>query len=168
MSLREIPEGRPVLVDANVLLYHARGGFPDITAFLERCSSGRIAGVVTSVIVGEFCHRLMMFEATLAGWAGSNPARQLSRRPETIRGLSQYGGQIRNLLGGGIAFEPVQREDFVLGLELQGRHGLMTNGSLNLAAARRLGVSDIATADQNFDRIAGIAVHKPDLGRGRN
>jgi predicted nucleic acid-binding protein len=55
----------------------------------------------------------------------------------------------------------VLQEDFILGLELQRRHGLLTNDSLNLAAAGRLAVKDLATADRNFDGIRDIRIHKP-------
>jgi len=40
--------------------------------------------------------------------------------------------------------------------------GLLNNGALNLAVARRLGIDEIATADTNFGHIQGLIVHKPD------
>jgi predicted nucleic acid-binding protein len=161
MNLAAIPAGRTVLVDTNLLLYQSRGASGDISAFLERCETGAVAGFVTSIILGEFCHRLMMLEASQAGLAGSNPARVLSRRPDLVRSLPRYPEKVRNLLEGGLYFEPVRKEDFQLGLELQARHGLLTNDSLNLAVALRLALEGIATADQGFDRISGIPVYKP-------
>ena len=38
----------------------------------------------------------------------------------------------------------------------------MTNDSLILAVTRRLGLTEIATADSHFDPIAGLSVYKPD------
>ncbi|HVW20834.1 MAG TPA: hypothetical protein VHC86_06430 [Opitutaceae bacterium] len=57
-------------------------------------------------------------------------------------------------------FEAVQREDLVLGLDLQRRHGLLTNDSLDLAPADRLGIRDVATAERNFDGIEELRVHR--------
>jgi predicted nucleic acid-binding protein len=45
--------------------------------------------------------------------------------------------------------------------ELQRQHGLLTNDSLNLAVAHRLGINELATADSNFDLVQGIIVYKP-------
>ncbi|HEX3728662.1 MAG TPA: type II toxin-antitoxin system VapC family toxin, partial [Opitutaceae bacterium] len=138
MSLAAIPSGQSVLVDANVLLYHATRASIEASDFLGRCGKGDLIGVVTSVVVAEFCHRRMMLEASQAGLTGSNPARTLAQRPDSVRSLSRYRDEVRDLFDGGLVFEPVLQEDFLLGLELQRRHGLLANDSLNLAAAGRL------------------------------
>jgi predicted nucleic acid-binding protein len=36
-----------------------------------------------------------------------------------------------------------------------------TNDSLNLAIARRHGITDIATADKSFDAVQGVIVYNP-------
>jgi len=167
MSLAQVPVGSTVLVDANILLYHARGASAEASAFLERCCEGDITGVITSIVLAEFCHRRMMIEANQAGLASSNPARTLGQRPELVRSLSAYAEDMRNLIDGGLFFEAVLKEDFFLALEYQHRHALLTNDSLNLALARRLAIKDIASADRNFDALPDLAVHHPaDLAVG--
>jgi predicted nucleic acid-binding protein len=167
MSLAHVPAGCTVLVDANILLYHARGASAEASAFLERCCQGDLTGVITSIVLAEFCHRRMMIEASQAGLTASNPARTLAQRPELVRTLSAYAHDVRNLIDGGLFFEAIQKEDFILALELQHRHSLLTNDSLNLAAARRLAIKDLATADQNFGGLTGITLHRPaDLAVG--
>jgi predicted nucleic acid-binding protein len=52
--------------------------------------------------------------------------------------------------------------DFAVALELQRQHGLLTNDSLNLAVAKRLGIKEIVTADTHFDAVQGIIIYKPD------
>ena len=65
-------------------------------------------------------------------------------------------------MGGGLYVEAVQPADFYPALEFQHAHGLLTNDSLNLAVARRLGLHDIATADVHFDGVGELAVYRPD------
>lgn len=161
MNPDAIAAGTSVLIDANILLYAVRQASNQSLALLERCAAGELNGVVTSIVIAEFCHRRMMLEAAGAGLVGSNPARALAQKPRIVRSLSAYADDVRDLLDGGLSFEPVQREDFLLALELQSKHALLTNDSLNLAVARRLSITEVATADANFDRIPGIRAHKP-------
>jgi predicted nucleic acid-binding protein len=162
MKLDDILNGATALVDANILLYARRGKSLQCRNLLARCDSGSISGVVTTVILAEFAHRQMMVECQMLGLVASNPAKAMSRQPELVRGLSTYANDVRNLLGGGFQIETVQPEDFFIALELQKQHGLLTNDALNLAVARRLGITEIATADTHFDHIQGLIVYKPE------
>ncbi len=60
-----------------------------------------------------------------------------------------------------ITFEPIHPQDLQTALELQKLHGLLTNDSLNLATAKRLGIQSIATADKSFDTVQGVIVYRP-------
>jgi predicted nucleic acid-binding protein len=104
----------------------------------------------------------MILEAQSRGFVGSNPARALGQKRELIQRLSVYADDVRNLLGGGLQIETVEPEDFLVALELQMRHGLLTNDSLNLAVAQRQGINEIATADSNFDHVQGLGIYKPE------
>ncbi len=161
MKLGDLRNGASVLVDTNILLYARRGESPQCRSLLARCDSWALSGVITTVILGEFSHRQMMVECQMLGLAGSNPAKAIGRNPKVVRQLSSYADDVRNLLGGGLTVEMVRPEDFVAALELQRQHGLLTNDSLNLAVAGRLGINEIATADANFDQIQGLLVYKP-------
>lgn len=166
MKLSAAPAGATLLVDANILLYAAHGVSEEAGRFLLRCASGEVRGVITSVALAEFCHRRMLMEAAAAGLIGSNPARALARKPALVRKLSHYAEDVRDLADGGLAFEPVLREDFTIAVELQQRFALLTNDSLNLAVARRLAIPNLATADSQFDPVTGLTVFKPsDLSR---
>ena len=44
---------------------------------------------------------------------------------------------------------------------LQKLHGFLTIDSINLAVARRLGITEIATADTRFDAVQGLIIYKP-------
>jgi predicted nucleic acid-binding protein len=161
MNLDDIHNGSRVLIDANVLLYGLRRSSRQCLALLARCTDGAVEGIVTTVIIAEFSHRRMMEEAKAKGLVGSNPARALAEHGDLIRQLSGYADEVRDLLGGGLFVEPVLPDDFHVALEFQRTFGLLTNDSLNLAVARRLGITDLATADRGFDAAQGFIVYQP-------
>lgn len=161
MNLDELRNGTRVLIDANVLIYGIRRSSLQCRGLLARCEAGALEGIITTTILAEFSHRRMIEEAKFKGLISSNPARALSEHRELLRQLSGYAEEVRDLLGGGLFVEPVLAEDFHLALEFQQKFSLLTNDSLNLAVARRLGVSEISTADKGFDSAQGFIVYKP-------
>jgi len=162
MNLEDIRDGATVLVDANILLYARRGSSTRCREFLVRCDRKAVSGVITTVILAEFCHRQMVIEAQATGVAASSPVRTLGRNPAKVRQLGSYAADVRNLLGGGLHIEAVGPADFPVALEIQKQHGLLTNDALNLAVARRLEIHEIATADSDFDDIQGCIAYQPD------
>jgi predicted nucleic acid-binding protein len=161
MNLDDIRNGTRIFVDANILLYALRGNSPQCRGFLSRCDTGAVEGWITTSIVAEFSHRRMIQEAQSLGLVGSNPARALSEKPALLRGLNRYAEEVRDLLGGGFNIESLRPDDFHLALEFQQRFGLLTNDSLNLAVGRRLGLTDVASADRGFDAAQGFMIYKP-------
>jgi predicted nucleic acid-binding protein len=161
MNLDDINHGSTVMVDTNALLYARRGRSPQCSRLLDRCEVKAIAGVITTVVLAEYCHRQMMIECQDRGLTSSNPAKAISRKPEVVKQLTTYARDVRFLLGGGLHIETVQADDFHVALELQTQHGLLTNDALNLAVTKRLGIQEIVTADTNFDHVAGLIVYKP-------
>jgi len=120
-----------------------------------------VLGWLTTVAVAEVCHRRMMDEAKSKGMASSNPAKAPSQKANLVRQLSIYAEDVRDILDGRLLIEPVLPSDFLVALELQAQHRLLTNDALNLAVAKRLGIQEIVTADTNFDLVAGLIVYKP-------
>ncbi len=161
MNLDDINHGSTVLVDTNILLYARRGRSPQCSRLLDRCETKAVTGIITTVILAEFCHRQMMIEGQDRGITSSNPAKAISRKPEVVKQLTAYARDVRFLLGGGLHIETVHPDDFQVALELQSQHGLLTNDALNLAVTKRLGIQEIATADSNFDHVQGLIVYKP-------
>ncbi|MDH3598272.1 MAG: hypothetical protein OEU26_01390 [Candidatus Tectomicrobia bacterium] len=63
MKLEELPDGAPIFVDANILIYHISGLSLECRAFLQRCESRQVEAFTGVHIVLEVTHRLMMLEA---------------------------------------------------------------------------------------------------------
>ena len=162
MNLPDILNGAAVFVDANIFVYAVERRSPQCRQLLDRIDGEAVRAFSSAVALAEVCHRRMVNEAKEAGLiSGANPARLLGKKPGGIQGLSIYAQNVRDLLDSPIVFEPIRPEDFYVALELQRQHGLLTNDSLNLAVARRLGLQELATADTNFDGVQGIIVYKP-------
>lgn len=161
MSLDEINDGRTIFIDTNVLIYARTSRSEECRKFLARCHSREVNGVISSFVVAEFCHRRMMQEAQTATRLTSNPAKALAKRPEIVRNLLVYADDVRALISGELALIHSEKTDFAVALEIQRYFGLLTIDSINLAIARRVGISEIATADANFDHVTGIMVRKP-------
>ncbi|MGH9768024.1 MAG: type II toxin-antitoxin system VapC family toxin [Blastocatellia bacterium] len=60
-----------------------------------------------------------------------------------------------------ITIEPTTLDLLKRGAELSPQRRLLTNDALTLAVMEKLGVSYIATNDDDFDSIAGLIVCKP-------
>lgn len=162
MSLDDLPAGACVLLDANIVIYAQRGASAQCRRLLERCAGGDLDGCLTTLGVAEFCHRRMMQEAQSLGLAGPNPAKALSQNPGLLRQLSQYRLEVEDLLAGELRILPVEPVDFPTALKLQSQHALLTNDSLLVAVALRLGLQYLATADQRFPVLPGLTVCQPD------
>jgi len=102
----------------------------------------------------------MVAEAVAAGRiTGPNPARRLAEHPEIVRGLTLYRGRIAELSAMGLRFEPVRREDVLTGaIDMQKRHGLLTNDSIIAACAMRLGADYLVTSDSGFASLTAVRV----------
>jgi predicted nucleic acid-binding protein len=162
MTLDDIPAGARVLVDANILIYAKGGRSTQCGRFLERCARQELTGVLTSVVLAEFCHRRMLQEAQSRGLFNSNPAKALSQDRALVRQLSRYAQEVEDLLAGQLVVLSIESVDFSRALQLQRTHGLLTNDSLHVAVGLRCGVNLLATADAQFDGISDMQVVKPD------
>ena len=162
MKPEAILNGSAIFIDTNVLIYARRNRSQQCRSLLVRCESRAVIGVITPLILAEFCHRRMMQESQSIGLAMSNPAKSLSERPDTVRQLSVYADDVRSLAAGDLTIVPIEAPDFAVALELQRQHGLLTNDSLNLAGAKRLVIKEIVTADTHFDTVQGLIIYKPD------
>ena len=162
MNLTEIRDGSRVLLDSNILLYAATRYSQECVGLVERVANGVVEACLTTVTVGEICHRWMMEECRDRGIVlGGNPARALAEKPEVITQLTNYYSLTMAVLNGRFDIRSVEPRDLLLALQLQRRWGLLTHDSVQLAVAERMGINEIATADKNFDNVQGFIIYKP-------
>jgi predicted nucleic acid-binding protein len=161
-----VPAGGRVFLDAGVFIYHFCRESVQCRQLLERCEKGDILGVTSVVVVLEATHRLMMAEAVRAGHAvRTGVARKLREQPEVVRNLHEYRRQVESIPRWGIQVLPIDLGRCLRAADVRAEHGLFTNDSIIVATMRDVGVTAIATADRNFERVDGLRVFRPtDLG----
>lgn len=163
MNLLSIPQEQTVILDANIFIYANHRASDQCIKLLERCAKNEIYGIITTHTLAEVMHVLMLAEARDIGLIkSSNPAKQLAQNPKKVKALNRYEQLIRDLLGIGLQLESLQREDFLTAMSLQHQYGLLTNDALFLAAASRLRVTNIVSADEQFKEIKGFMLYSPD------
>ena len=127
-----------------------------------RCNEGAIQAYITTIVVGEFCHRAMVLEARRKGiLSNNNPASFLAKRNSLVRCLGEYRMPVQHWLHGGVEVVTVEKDDIFASLTFQERFGMMTNDSLNLAVMSRLGIRQLATCDTKFDHMGELEIFQP-------
>ena len=163
MSLDDIPQGSLCVLDTNVLLYAEQGVSAQAQRLLQRIEKREVVGIAPQPVWQELTHRLMMAEALMLGHiTGGNPARQLASKPEAVQRLTLYRDKVRAFIMLGLGFESCTREDLLeSAVQIQQRHGFLTNDSVILAIALRRGADALASADGRFRAIKEIKVYSP-------
>jgi predicted nucleic acid-binding protein len=105
----------------------------------------------------------MLAEAEMLGRvSGPNAARKLARQPEVIKSLGLYRDKIKALINLGLGYEPCTSEDFFeSAFDYQEKYGLLTNDSVVLATAVRIGADVLVTADANFKKATELSIAMP-------
>ncbi|MGI8783894.1 MAG: type II toxin-antitoxin system VapC family toxin [Acidobacteriota bacterium] len=162
MNLSDVRDGTRALIDANIFLYWLTQRSIECGLFLRRCADRSVQGYASVLSLTEVAHRLMMLEAKENGWAeGPNPVRSLELRPERVQTLRRYEDRLRDILALRLHLEDFQHVDLIESFSIRRRYGLLTNDSIFIAVAVRLGIRDVISADKGLERAAGYTVYQP-------
>lgn len=165
-TLEQLEPGVRVFVDSSILLYHSFRKSDQCRRFLGRCERHDCFAITSVVVLLEVTHRLMAAEAVAAGLVPRRQAvRCLRDRPDVVRQLRVYGVQASEIATFGIEILSADLGVCLRAGDYRERFGLLTNDSIIVATMRDAGVTAIATADRDFERVEGIEVYRPtDLG----
>ncbi len=163
MNLDRIPQGCLCVLDTNILLYAEQGVSAQAQHFLRRIEEGELIGVLPQPVWQELTHKLMLAEALMQGKIqGANPARKLASKPKVIQDLTLYKEKVRALVMLGFKFEACTQHDLMdSAFQLQTRYGLLTNDSVILAMAIRVGADALVSADARFRSVQEVKVYSP-------
>lgn len=162
MTLDQIPSGVRVFLDSTIFIYHFIGASIDCRRCLERCERGEIKGVTSVTVLAEVTHRLMMMEALNRGLVSpGNVARKLRERPDIVKQLRVHQEDVEQIPLMGIDVLPLDLKGLLRSGELRRRHGFLTNDSLVATAALDEGLTAVASADADFERLDGVSVFRP-------
>jgi len=163
LSLRDIPAGGDVFIDANIFIYHFTGNSLECTDFLSRCEEGELKGATSSLVLAEVLHRLMLAEASFKRLLkGPKMAEKIRRKPEIVSRLMEYSAASQAVHGMKIKVCSLTEEIVLTSQDIRFKYGLMVNDSLIAATMRDEGFLELATNDDGFSRVDWIRVYKPD------
>lgn len=161
LSIRDIPGGADVFIDANILIYGLVGQSVECKDLLLRCSREEVTGVCLFETANEATHRFMLAEAKSKGLISSENVRELRGKPEVVKGLADYWRNTERVLALNLLFVPLDEEILRTAYSERLAAGLLTNDSMIVSSMRFFGVSNLASADGDFDRVSGITVFGP-------
>jgi predicted nucleic acid-binding protein len=165
MTFSALPVGASVFLDANVLLFHftadPKSG-ATCTDLVERIERQELIGFTSTHVVSEVAHRLMTVEAIrrfgrpiagIAVWLRSHPkeVQQLTDFRQAIQRVPRYGIQVLTI--------PADLLDAAAAVSQQ--TGLLHNDSLIVAIMQLHGLTNLASADTDFDRVPGLTRYAP-------
>lgn len=163
MNLTMIEPSDNLMLDANIILYAIQRKSIQCVELIDRIAAGEINCFVSTHILAEVMHVLMIEEARSSGLiTGGNPARKLSENPGVVRSLYRYEFSFEDLINIGLNIVEVTKSDLLDSLNIQRQYGLLTNDSLMVAISKRLGVTKLVSADNIFNRVRNITLYSPD------
>jgi predicted nucleic acid-binding protein len=162
VDIKLLPNGEAALIDANIFIYHLSGLSAECTSLLNRIARGEVRGFVTTIIVAETLHRLMMTEAVAKGLISkSKILKKLKDDPEIVKGLTDYISTVETLIKLPVKVIEASVVDISNSHTLRRTYGLFVNDSISLACAQRYKIVNVATNDGDFSRVPTITVWEP-------
>jgi predicted nucleic acid-binding protein len=162
--LTDIPAGAICSLDATIFYYH----LVETPALSDDCSDlltqrelGRVHGVTSSVALAEATHTVMLADVvSRRGVAHQGLIARLKRHPALLDGLTSHHRVVTIVRGLRLHVEAITLELFARGAALSTQERLLTNDALTLAVMEHLGVTILATNDDDFDAITRMTVYK--------
>ena len=161
-DLHTIPNGADVFIDSNIFIYALNGRSVECFDLLQRVSSEEVTGITSYHVVGEVTHKLMMAEYISMGGPGANsPRNYLKEHPEIAKGLTGYWVGTQQVLAMNLLFLSVDEGIIRMAQPIRTQSGLLNNDSLIAASMKYLGLTFIASNDEDFSAVSGLSVFKP-------
>jgi predicted nucleic acid-binding protein len=169
MILADLQGGDRVFIDANIFIYHFGGRSLECKAFLERCARRELLGYTSTPVLAEVLHRRMVAEAIAKGLVTARTAvRKFRETPELVKQLIQYQEDVNKIPQMNLTILTLTLDLVKESAEVRKGEGLLTNDSFVLACMRAQGLTKLATANGDFDRVGSIEVYKPTDLEGEN
>jgi predicted nucleic acid-binding protein len=165
MIFTDLPAGASVFLDANTLLYHftadANYGAA-CTELLERIERQELTGYTSTHVVSEAAHRLMTIEAALRfsrPFAGIAP--WLKKHPNEVQQLTRFRQAIQEVPRYHLQVLAIPADLLDPAAEVSQQTGLLHNDAMIVALLRLHGLTNLASADADFDRVQAITRYAP-------
>jgi predicted nucleic acid-binding protein len=165
MIFTDLPAGAPVFLDANALLYHFTADPKHgaaCTDLVERIERQELTGFTSTHVVSEVAHRLITIEASLRfGRPFAGIAPWLRKHPTEVQQLTRFRQAIQEVPRYRIAVLTIPADLLDQAAAVSQQTGLLHNDSLIVALMRLHGLTNLASADADFDRAPGLTRYAP-------
>ena len=157
--------GATVFVDANPFIHHFEPNAvfgPASTEFLEPIENQESYGVTTTQILSEVAHRLMTLEAMQAfGWESAGIALRLRNHPAEVQTLKRVRQAVQEIPLFNVRILTIDPAWLDSAAAVSQPTGLLHNDALSVAAMKVHGLTALASADPDFDRVPGVTRYAP-------
>jgi predicted nucleic acid-binding protein len=165
MTFANLAPGESIFVDANTFVYHfspdPKFG-PSCSQLIQRIDSQDLHGFTSTHILSEIAHRLMTIEAsTLFGWPFQGIAYRLQKFPAQLQKLAAFRQAVETVLNSKIQILSIPPHLVLTAATLSQQTGLLSNDALLVAVMQANGLTKLASADTDFDRVPGITRYAP-------
>jgi predicted nucleic acid-binding protein len=165
MTYSDLPTGAAVFIDASPFIHHFEPNAlfgPASTEFLERIENQEISAITTTHVVSEVAHRLMTIEAMHTfGWKSAGIALKLRNHPTEVQTLKGFRRAIQEIPLFGIQILRIEPVWLDSAAAVSQQTGLLHNDALIVVAMRAQGLSNLASADPDFDGVPSITRFAP-------
>jgi predicted nucleic acid-binding protein len=161
-DLQAIPDGADVFIDSNIFVFALNGQSAQCRSLLDKVSNEEITGITSYHVVGEVTHKLMLAEYIATGGSGvGNARRYLEQNPSIVKSLARYWAGTEGVLALNLLFLPIDEGIIRSAQPIREESGLLNNDSLIAACMKYLGLTFIASDDEDFSAVGGFSVFKP-------
>lgn len=165
MTFDDLQTGDAVFLDANVLIYHytnhPRFGAA-CTRLVERIELKDLDGFTSAHALADIAHRIMTLEAmTRLSWPATSLAARLKKHHNEIPNLTHYAQAIAKVNQLGVRVLPVSEQLVIAAAAISQQFELLTGDALVVAFMQQQGLINLASEDDDFDRVTGITRFAP-------
>jgi len=164
MIFADLVAGDQVFLDANTLVYHfgPHPVFgPACNQLIERIENKELQGFTSTHALSAVAHHLMTLEASaLYGWP-TKVVRRLKQQPAAIQKLSKFRAAIEKVPQLGIQVLVIVPDLVASAANLSQQTGLLSNDALIVTLMHHHGLTKLAGADADFDRVTNITRFGP-------
>ena len=162
--MKNIPDQSHVFLDTNILLYaladHPRFG-RGCNTLLARVHRGDVTGYISSVVLNELIHKLVIGEVSeKIGLKPGQVIQHLKRNPEALEKLEAYAIVDEVETAYHLIVLDVTIDIFRTARRLMKVHHLMSNDALHLEVMQKSNLQNLVSNGPDFDGIDGIHVWK--------
>ena len=164
MTFADLLAGEGIFLDANPLVYHFAPDplfGPACNQLIARAGNQQILAFTSTHVLSEVAHHLMTLEASaLFGWT-SKVVEHLKHQPGAVQKLTNFRQAIEKVPHLSIQVLIVPTGLIATAAAISQLYGLLSNDALIVAVMQAHGLTNLASNDADFDRVAGLTRYAP-------